>query len=194
LPGNAWTLDINANGLEASFGREDGGSRLMYETELRRALRECQFTSEIGEEHLEELAAVASWVRYPTGTVIFREGALTSEIYLIIDGSVSLEICAPGAGCRRILTIGKGELLGWSPVLVQAPLTATARTLVDTTAVEINAGQVITLCEHNPRFGYEFMRRAAIALANRLSATRLQLLDVYGSEMPSAAETQEEGS
>mgnify|MGYP001818902304 CR=1 FL=1 len=63
----------------------------MYETELRCALRECQFTSEIGEEHLEELAAVASWVRYPGGTVIFREGSLSSEIYLIIDGSVSLE-------------------------------------------------------------------------------------------------------
>jgi CRP/FNR family cyclic AMP-dependent transcriptional regulator len=166
----------------------------MYETELRSALRECQFTSEIGEEHLENLAAVASWVEYPTGTVIFREGSMSSEIYLIIEGSVSLEICAPGAGCRRILTVGKGELLGWSPVLEHAPLTATARTIVDTTAVQINAGQVLTLCEHNPRFGYEFMRRAAVALAKRLSATRLQLLDVYGTEMPPVAESQEEES
>ncbi len=164
----------------------------MYETELRTALRECQFTSEIGEEHLEELAAVASWITYPAGTVVFREGEMCSVIYLIIDGSVSLEICAPGTGCRRILTVGKGELLGWSPVLEQSPLTATARTLVDTTAVQIHAGQVLTLCEHNPRFGYEFMRRAALALARRLSATRLQLLNVYGTEMPSVAESPED--
>ena len=75
-----------------------------------------------------------------------------------------------------------------------SPLTATARTIVDTTAVQINAGQVLTLCEHNPRFGYEFMRRAAVALAKRLSATRLQLLDVYGTEMPPVAESQEEES
>ena len=166
----------------------------MYEAELRKALRECRFTSEIGDEHVEALAAVASWVKYPAGAVIFREGTRSSEIYLIIDGSVSLEICAPGSGCRRILTVGKGELLGWSPVLEQAPLTATARAIVDTAAVQINAEQVLTLCEHDPRFGYEFMRRAAVALARRLSATRLQLLDVYGTVMPPVAESTEEGT
>ena len=164
----------------------------MNENDLRAALRECQFTSEIPEEHLDELAAVAEWVKFPTGAVIFREGALASDIYLIVDGSVSLEICAPSSGCRRILTVGKGELLGWSPVLEQTRLTATARTLCDTSAVQINAGQVLTLCEHNPRFGFEFMRRAAMALAKRLSATRLQLLNIYGTEMPPVKDTEEE--
>jgi hypothetical protein len=54
--------------------------------------------------------------------------------------------------------------------------------------VEINGGQIVTLCEHNPRFGYIFMRRAALAISKRLSATRMQLLDVFGTEMPTVAE------
>ena len=38
---------------------------------------------------------------------------------------------------------------------------------------------------HDPGFGCEFLRRTAKALASRLSATRLQLLDVFRDQAPS---------
>ena len=91
---------------------------------------------------------------------------------------------AAAVGCKRILTLGAGEMLGWSPVLKQQRLTATARALSDIQTVELDAAQVLAFCESEPRFGYEFMRRTSLALAKRLNATRLQLLDVFGSEMP----------
>ena len=93
-------------------------------------------------------------------------------------------VLARSVGSRKILTVGEGELLGWSPVLEQARLAATARAQADTQVVKISGQQVLTMCEHNPRFGYDVMRRAALALAKRLSATRMQLIDVYGDQMP----------
>ncbi len=159
---------------------------------LVEALRDVDFLRGIDDNHLEQIASVARLVDIEPGKPIFREGDASHDVYLIIEGSVSLEICAPGIGCRRILTLGAGELLGWSSVLAQSRLSATARSLTATRAVQIPANQIITLCEHNPRFGYEFMRRAALALAERLNAARLQLLDVYGSETKAAAETSEE--
>jgi CRP-like cAMP-binding protein len=87
-------------------------------------------------------------------------------------------------GCKRLQTIGQGELLGWSPVLGLSNMTATARVLEPSTLVVLDAKQLVTLCEHNARFGYEFMRRTALALSHRLSATRLQLLDVFHHELP----------
>lgn len=155
---------------------------------LMETLRDLDFLHEISDEHLEEIAAVSQLVEFPDGTVIFRVGDAATDIYLITRGNVSLEICAPGIGCRRILTVGQGELLGWSPLLEQPRLTATARTLSPTQAVKISGGQVLALCEHNPRFGFEFMRRAALALAKRLSAARVQLLDVYGPETVASVE------
>jgi len=152
-------------------------------------LREVGFLRGIADEYLEKIASVAQLAEFEGTHVIFREGDPAEDIYLITDGSVSLEICAPGIGCRRILTVGKGELLGWSPVLGHSRVTATARTLVATRAIRISGRQMLTLCEHNPRFGYEFMRRAALALAKRLSAARLQLLDVYGTESPAIEQT-----
>lgn len=141
------------------------------------------------DEHLQLLAKAAAEVHFAPDTVIFREGDPAVEVFLIVAGEVALEICAPSVGCRRILTVADGELLGWSPVLEQATLTATARTQVATHAVKISGPHLLQLCDQDPRFGYELMRRAAIALAKRLSATRLQLLNVYGSEMPHTSES-----
>lgn len=148
-------------------------------------LRSLRLLEAFPEELLEPLAAIASVETYPAGAVIFRQGDPARTSYLVVEGNVALEICAPGVGCKRILTVAAGELLGWSPVLAQEQLTATARTLTPTRVVAVDGRQVLALCEHNPRFGYEFMKRAALALARRLSATRLQLLDVYGPEMAS---------
>ena len=82
------------------------------------------------------------------------------------------------------MTVGPGELLGWSPLLEQTRLTASARTMTPVEAIELQGGQLLALCHHDPRFGYVFMRRAALALAKRLNATRMQLLDVFGADMP----------
>ena len=164
----------------------------MNEPSIVETLRDLGFLSDVAEEHLQRLAESAKVVDFPTDTTIFREGEPASQIFLIVHGNVSLEICAPGVGCRRILTVSDGELLSWSPVLEQTRLTATARVLVPTRAIEFSGRQVLALCEHNPRFGYEFMRCAALALAKRLTATRMQLLDVFGSESPVTEEDEEQ--
>ena len=75
-----------------------------------------------------------------------------------------------------------GELLGWSPLLGIEHLTATARTLVPTSALQITGAEIRSLCEDHPRFGFEFMRCAALALGKRLNATRMQLLNLYDVE------------
>ncbi len=145
-------------------------------------LRRVEFFDEIDDKYLEELASIAEIIDYDKGQQIFREGEPAEHVYLVTSGSVSLEICASGVGCRRILTVDQGEMLGWSPVLQHPRLTATARTLAPTQTVRIRGSQLLALCEHDSRFGYEFMQRVALALARRLKAARLQLLDVYGDE------------
>jgi CRP-like cAMP-binding protein len=145
-------------------------------------LRQIAFLDGITDEQLEQIAAIAILEDFPAGHVIFREGGPATDVFLIADGSASLEICSPGTGCRRILTVSHGELLGWSPLLELARLTATARALTPATAIRIPAGPALALCEGDPRLGYELMRRTAMALAKRLSAARLQLLNLYGPE------------
>jgi CRP-like cAMP-binding protein len=156
----------------------------MTEQHVIQTLRSIRFLHDVSDELIGKLADICHVVDFPEGSVIFREGQPARALYLIVEGKVALEICASGVGCKRIMTLEGGDLLGWSPVLEGERLTATARTLGPARTVEIDGPQIVTMGEEDPRLGYEFMKRAAVALTKRLNATRLQLVDVYGSQLP----------
>jgi CRP-like cAMP-binding protein len=146
-------------------------------------LKGLRFLQDIPDAHLKELAALAEVKELPAHTVVFREGQTSTSIYLVVQGSIAVEIRMPGRGCTPVVTVGAGELLGWSPVLGSGLMTGTARVVTPARVVVMNAAQLLAVCEHNPRLGMEFMRRTAQALAVRLNATRLQLLDVYRNDL-----------
>lgn len=156
----------------------------MNQPTVLEVLQAIRFLEGVPADDLQRLASVAELKRYAPGATVFREGEAISKIFLVAEGSVGLELLVPGQGVKRIHTVGAGELLGWSPVLGKMPMTATARALATTLVVILDAGQVTALCHHDPMFGFIFMRQIALALAQRLNATRLQLLDVYRSEIP----------
>jgi CRP-like cAMP-binding protein len=163
----------------------------MTDPKLLDALRMVRFLEGITEIERHQLASVARLVEYRSGAVIFSEGQRLARIFLVVEGAVALEIRVPEHGARRIQTVGPGELLGWSPVLDQTPMTATARALISCRLIALDAAQVLGLCHHDWKFGYMFMRRTARALATRLNATRLQLLDVYHQDLPTVTGTHE---
>jgi len=156
----------------------------MNKHKLMENLREVRFLHDADEEHLRKIAEIAKLVTYQDNEIIFREGDPTDYVYFVVCGGVSLQMCAPGVGCKKILTVGPGEILGWSALLEQTRLTATAQTINLTRVVQVHAGLLLTLCDHDPRFGHEIMRRTSLALAKRLNATRIQLLDLYGGHAP----------
>ena len=150
--------------------------------DVYKTLRELELLRSVSDANLYELSKLGEQVQLPAGTIVFRNHEPATHCYVITDGIVSLEVCDSAAGCAQILTVGNGELLGWSPVLGLPKLTATAKTNIATQAIKFNGQQIIDLCEQRPEFGYQFMRCTALALAGRLTATRLQLLDVFRGE------------
>jgi CRP/FNR family transcriptional regulator, cyclic AMP receptor protein len=148
------------------------------------ALRDVRFLHALDNEHLLQIAEVTRMRDVEPGQVLFREGDEPQDVFLVVSGHVALDINTAGGGSRRIMAVGPGEILGWSALLEQTQMTATATTLGHAKVAQINTGQLLSICKHNPRFGYELLRRTSLALAARLSATRLQLLDTFGSQMP----------
>jgi len=147
------------------------------------ALREVRFLHDIDNEHLMRIAEMTRLRDVPEGQIIFRQGDVPQDVFLVVSGNVALDIQVDG-GQKRIMSVGPGEILGWSALLEQTQMTATATTLAPTCVAEINTKQLLAICRHNPRFGYELLRRTALALASRLNATRMQLLDSYGAPLP----------
>jgi CRP-like cAMP-binding protein len=136
-------------------------------------------------DRLTEIASSASWA---AGDVIFRAGERDERLYIVEKGRVALELVQLGRGRVTLLTVGPGEVLGWSSLFQGRPKTASARALLPTNAVALDAERLRTLCDSDPRFGYIITRRILSAVSERLEAARLQLLDVFA--VPSPCDTE----
>lgn len=148
------------------------------------ALSKSTFFQDFPEEQLCDLLAIAREVEFRGQEEIFEEGDLAEDVYLITSGKVALVICVAGKGCRQIMEVKEGDLIGWSPILGKSRLSDTALATTPATAIAFNGKQLVRLCEENPTFGYEFMRRTAMVLSERLRAVRRQLVDVHGVYLP----------
>lgn len=151
----------------------------MDQQQLRQTLRELHFSALLSDATAQKLAALLSPCEFAAGTLVFDEGTTSPWLYVIVSGEVSLEMCVPARGCTRILTLGPGDLLAWSSLLGEGRMTATAIATSPARLLAASAPDLKALCDADHEFGFELMRGMAQALAKRLTATRLQLLDLY---------------
>lgn len=146
-------------------------------------LRHHPFVLEFENRHVERLAAMARDVRFDRNHIIFREGDDISEFYLIVNGLVALEIAVPDH-VFRVQTLFGGDELGWSALLMGSGKHFQARTLERVEALAFQGPELLAACREDPAFGFALMQRLLGVVAERLQATRLQLLDMYS---PTAA-------
>jgi CRP/FNR family cyclic AMP-dependent transcriptional regulator len=135
----------------------------MDETQLRR-MGEC----------------VTGVARFTTDQMVFHSGGVARSLYLIRSGDVALEVPAPGGGTRIVGTLHGGDTLGWSWLFPPYRWAFDARALAPTEAIAID-GETLRQCVGNDHeLGFHVVWRVAREMADRLQATRLQMLDVYG--------------
>jgi len=148
---------------------------------LERILGEHPFFGGMDEPYLQLFVDCASNVRFNAGETIFREGEDADKFYLIRQGKVALETSAPQRGSVIIQTLGEGEVLGWSWLVAPFRWRFNARVVEAVRAIALDGKCLRGRSEEDHDLGYELMKRAAQIMEQRLQATRLQLLDVYGS-------------
>jgi CRP/FNR family cyclic AMP-dependent transcriptional regulator len=148
---------------------------------LELIIGEHPFFKELEKHHLKLIVGCASNIRFNAGEFIFREGEVTGQFYLIRHGKVALEILAPERGPIRIQTLGKGEILGWSWLVAPYRKYFDARAIELTRAIAFDGTCLRGKFDEDPKLGYELLRRFASVMAERLQATRIQLLDLYGN-------------
>ena len=147
-------------------------------------LQKNKFFQGIAAGDLAKLASLAREVQFPTHAKIFEEHDLATDVYVVEKGEILLALPDSGDRMRHIGVVGKGELMGWSPLVGRTRLYHTAVAATPVEGFAFNGKQLMEFCASNPTFGFEFMRRAACVLADRLSATRMQLLEFGGYRLP----------
>jgi len=126
----------------------------------------------------------ASNVRFEAGEYIFREGGEANQFYLIRHGRAAVEISTPERGAVIIQSLGEGEVLGWSWMIPPYRWRFDARAVELTRAIALDGRCLRERSEEDHDLGFQLMKRAAHVIEERLQATRLQLLDIYGRVPP----------
>jgi CRP-like cAMP-binding protein len=137
------------------------------------------FFVDLSAPHIEAVGGCASNVRFEPGTFIFHEGEDADRFYLIREGKVALQICSDRRGPINILTLGEGDILGWSWLFPPYRWKFSAKTIEPTRAFAIDAQCLRGKTEHDPDLGFELLKRFAHVVENRLETMRLQLVNVY---------------
>lgn len=148
---------------------------------LESMLGEHPFCRDLEPRYIALVAGCASEVRFDPGTVLFRQGEDAERFYLIRHGRVAVEVPTAASGALTIQTLSGGDVLGWSWLIPPYRWHFDARAVDITRAVALDGTCLRTKCESDPALGYEFLKRFLNVLEDRLQATRLQLIDVYGS-------------
>jgi CRP-like cAMP-binding protein len=159
----------------------------MRTKEIDELLHEHPFFRGMEPEWLALMAGCGRNVAFSPGDLIAKEGEPADEFFAVRHGKVAVEVYAPGAGAHTIQTLGEGAILGWSWLLPPHRWLFDLRALETTRAIHFDATCLRTKCEEIPTMGYEFMKRFAAVVTERLMATRLQLLDVYGKSHESGS-------
>ena len=148
---------------------------------LERIIREHPFFAGLEDGFCTLVCGCAKNVRFEAGQYLFHEGEPADEFYLIRHGRVALELTAPGRGAVSFQTLGAGEVVGVSWLIPPYRWTYDARALTLVRAISLDAACLRQKCEDDHDLGYAMMKRFMPVLIERLQATRLQILDVYGA-------------
>jgi len=119
-------------------------------------------------------------VSFEVDEVIFRAGKTLQHFYLLISGSVCVEINAPGYRVC-IDAVGPGGAFGWGSLLPDHRTTFQVRCReLHTVAVRLDAEKLLAACQRDPALNAAISFRIGTLIAERLRATESKLTEFCG--------------
>lgn len=130
------------------------------------------------------LAELGDLLDIPIGTTVVREGEPCAGLGIVTTGRIALRMNVPGGGDRTLITVEEGDLYGWSTILPGAIATSTGVAVVDSAAILFRRDRLIAAIAADCELGSAVQAWVLAAVVRRLTATRLQLLDLYQAGSP----------
>lgn len=123
-----------------------------------------------GNEILELLAA-SDDLAFVAGESVFEAGDEGRALYLVLDGTVEIDLNVPKLGERVLAQLEAGCVFGEMSFFHPAAHATTTRCLTAARIVRLPRTQFDTLAEHNPHLALRVTTNAAEILAARLHHT-----------------------
>ena len=149
---------------------------------------EHSFLSKFTEVQRARLASMAQEVTFEEGDVILVAGERSTDFYLVVTGSVGIDVVARSY-TARVQAIGPGDVFGWSSLLDGCDTLFQVRARERCTALRLDGAGVIAMCREAPAFGVELLRAVLRTVADRVLGAETKLAELCGVSCPSSPAT-----
>lgn len=143
---------------------------------IRDSLSQCSVFAALDAAGLETIAGIATEKTYEPGATVLREGDRATELVIIREGKLALQMSMPrdGAWAGRRITVDivtSNEPAGWSALVEPYVYTLTAIAIQETRALLLKADELRQQLEQDPSVGYLVLKGLIQVVASRLAYT-----------------------
>jgi CRP/FNR family transcriptional regulator, cyclic AMP receptor protein len=146
---------------------------------LNKTLCGHAFLRGLSQDQITSLSCLADEAVFEENEVILEDGQRSSGFYLLVSGSVAVELRSP----RYVVSVqalGCGQVFGWSALLNQQDTLFQVRAREKTTAVRLDGARLKALCHSDPELGAEILQRTLQVVAGRVKATEIRFAEMCG--------------
>jgi len=140
-------------------------------------LKKIRFFEGYTDKQLKTILIMSSIKEFKVKEILFEQYDELSEVYILLEGSLSLGISLAQEKRIHLGTIEEGQLFSWSAVFPPFISTAWVMALAPAKVISINAKKFNNEIEKDCDFGFKTMSKIAQTISHRLSDTRFQLMN-----------------
>ena len=146
---------------------------------LNQVLRNHPFTRELADSQIATLGSMATDVAFEENEVILVDGERSRNFFLILTGSVSVELRTPRYAIT-VQALGPGQVFGWSALLEDHDTLFQVRAREHTTALRLDGAALKAACHRDTVLGMQVLQRALTVVAGRVRATEIRFAEMCG--------------
>jgi CRP/FNR family cyclic AMP-dependent transcriptional regulator len=140
-------------------------------------LRKIRFFDDYHEKQLETIAGMSSIKEFKVKEILFEQYDKLSEVYVLLEGTLSLGISLASEKRIHLGTIEEGQLFSWSAVFSPHISTAWVMAITPAKVIGIDTEKLNQAMMNDCEFGFKTMSKIAQTISHRLSDTRFQLMN-----------------
>lgn len=151
----------------------------MNQTEIKQYLADKGVFAGLADSHLNVLAEHARERLVKPEELLSRQGDQAESFYLVLEGTLVIEVPAISGPRLEITRLVAGEVLGWSWLIAPYEWRFQARASVPTRVLEFDGKALLQRCEADAAFGYPLLKRFSALMAKRLDAAQRKMMDQW---------------
>jgi CRP-like cAMP-binding protein len=151
----------------------------MSEEEIGKRLARNDLFAGLDPDEIRFLSGCAKHRHFAKDHVVFRHGDKASSFFLIVSGTISIEVPAISGPTLFLQHLEAGQMLGWSWMIPPYKWSFLARAETDVEALEFDGVAVLARCEEDPKFGYHLLKAFSGLMSQRLAHARQRMMEEW---------------